>query len=74
MITKPVFSNGKAIKAGQVIKENAHRYKQDIEKDYIYQQFINKEKNNMSIAERITDFCVKNVKNLNNQFYLKKKK
>ena len=44
MITKPVFSNRKAIKAGQVIKENAHRYKQDVEKDYIYQQFINKEK------------------------------
>ena len=44
MIIKPVFSNGKAIKSGQVIKENSHRYKQDIEKDYIYQQFINKEK------------------------------
>ena len=44
MLTKLVFSNSKAIKAGQVIKENAHRYKQDIEKDYIYQQFVNKEK------------------------------
>ncbi len=44
MITKPAFSNGKAIKQCQVIKENAHRYKQDVEKDYIYQQFINKEK------------------------------
>jgi hypothetical protein len=43
-ITKPVFSNRKAIKSGQVTKENAHRYKQDVEKDYIYQQFINKEK------------------------------
>ena len=44
MITKPVFSNRKAIKSGQVTKENAHRYKQDVEKDYIYQQFVNKEK------------------------------
>lgn len=44
MITKPVFSNRKATKAGQVIKENAHRYKQDVEKDYIYQQFVSKEK------------------------------
>ena len=44
MITKPVFSNRKAIKSGQVTKENAHRYKQDVEKDYIYQQFINKQK------------------------------
>ena len=34
----------------------------------LFNAFINKEKNNMSIAERITDFCVKNVKNLNNQF------
>lgn len=44
MITDTVFSNLKAIKAKQVIKENAHRYKQDVEKDYIYQQFVNKEK------------------------------
>ncbi len=41
---KLVFVNKKAIKHGQVIKENAHRHKQDVEKDYIYQQFINKEK------------------------------
>ena len=44
MIPKPVFSNKKAIKAGQVIKENAHRYKQDVEKHYMYQQFVNKER------------------------------
>ena len=41
---KLVFVNKKATKQCQVIKENAHRYKQDVEKDYIYQQFINKEK------------------------------
>ena len=41
---KVVFVNKKATKQGSVIKENAHRYKQDVEKDYIYQQFINKEK------------------------------
>jgi len=38
------FTNKKAMKAGSVIKENAHRYKQDVEKHYIYQQFINKQK------------------------------
>ena len=56
MITKPVFSNGKAIKAGQVIKKNSHRYKQDIEKDYIYQQFINKEKK-VKQDEKIQEVC-----------------
>ena len=56
MIIKPVFSNGKAIKSGQVIKENAHRYKQDIEKDYIYQQFINKEKK-VKQDEKIQEVC-----------------
>ena len=44
MITKPIFYNRKAIKAGQVAKENAHRYKQDVEKYNIYQQFVSKEK------------------------------
>ncbi len=39
-----IGKNMKAVKHGSVIRENAHRYKQDIEKDYIYQQFINKEK------------------------------
>jgi hypothetical protein len=38
------FTNKKAMKSGSVIKENAHRYKQDVEKDYVYQQFINREK------------------------------
>ena len=56
MIIKPVFSNGKAIKSGQVIKENSHRYKQDIEKDYIYQQFINKEKK-VKQDEKIQEVC-----------------
>ena len=56
MITKPVFSNRKAIKSGQVIKENAHRYKQDIEKDYIYQKFINKEKK-VKQDEKIQEVC-----------------
>ncbi len=41
---KIVLVNMKATKQVSVIKENAHRYKQDVEKDYIYQQFINKEK------------------------------
>lgn len=44
MINNSSFTNKKAMKAGQVIKENSHRYKQDVEKHYIYQQFINKEK------------------------------
>jgi len=56
MLTKLVFSNSKAIKAGQVIKENAHRYKQDIEKDYIYQQFINKE-TKVKQNEKIQEVC-----------------
>jgi hypothetical protein len=38
------FTNKKAMKSGSVIKENSHRYKQDVEKYYIYQQFVNKEK------------------------------
>lgn len=56
MIPKLVFKNHKAIKAGQVIKENAHRYKQDVEKDYIYQQFINKEKK-VKQNEKIQEVC-----------------
>jgi hypothetical protein len=38
------FTNKKAMKSGSVIKENSHRYKQDVEKYYIYQQFVNKAK------------------------------
>ncbi len=41
---KLVLVNMKATKQVSVIKENAHRYKQDVEKDYVYQQFINREK------------------------------
>jgi hypothetical protein len=39
-----IGENLKAAKHLATIKENSHRYKQDVEKDYIYQQFINKEK------------------------------
>ena len=38
-----IQKNMKAVKHGSVIRENAHRYKQDVEKEYIYQQFIKKE-------------------------------
>ena len=41
---KLVFVNKKAIKHGQVIKENAHRYKQDVEKSYVLQLLIQQEK------------------------------
>ena len=44
MICNSTFTNKKAMKTGQVTKENSHRYKQDVEKHYIYQQFVNKEK------------------------------
>ncbi len=53
---KLIFVNKKATKHGSVIKENAHRYKQDVEKDYIYQQFINKEKK-VKQNEKIQEVC-----------------
>jgi hypothetical protein len=38
------FINKTALKTDQVTKENSHRYNQIAEKNYIYQQFVNKEK------------------------------
>ena len=38
------FIDGQKMSASWNNKEKAHRYKQDVEKDYIYQQFITKEK------------------------------
>ena len=46
----------KAVKHGSVIRENAHRYKQDVEKDYIYQQFIMKERK-VKKDEKIQEVC-----------------
>ena len=51
-----IGKNMKAVKHGSVIRENAHRYKQDIEKDYIYQQFIKNEKN-VKQDEKIQEVC-----------------
>jgi hypothetical protein len=51
-----IRNNRKAIKVRQVMKENAHRYKQDVEKDYIYQQFITKEKK-VKQSEKIQEVC-----------------
>jgi uncharacterized protein (UPF0332 family) len=51
-----IGKNMKAVKHGSVIRENAHRYKQDIEKDYIYQQFINNEQKAKQ-NEKIQEVC-----------------
>ncbi len=51
-----IGKNMKAVKHGSVIRENAHRYKQDIEKDYIYQQFITREQKAKQ-NEKIQEVC-----------------
>jgi uncharacterized protein (UPF0332 family) len=51
-----IGKNMKAVKHGSVIRENAHRYKQDVEKDYIYQQFIKRERKAKK-DEKIQEVC-----------------
>lgn len=51
-----IGKNMKAIKNGSVIKENAHRYKQDVEKSYILDRLINNEQKTKQ-NEKIQEVC-----------------
>ena len=51
-----IGENKKAIKKGSVIKENAHRYKQDVEKSYILHKLINNEQKAKQ-NEKIQEVC-----------------
>lgn len=51
-----IGENKKAIKNGSVIKENAHRYKQDVEKAYIFHRLKNNEQKAKQ-NEKIQEVC-----------------